>query len=133
MVKSLAVLVIIAALIGCQRKPVTIVEGTVTLDGSPLAKGTILLVPADGKGQTAGDGITNGRYRMPASPGAMTVQIRALKKGGLVKDPGDPAGSTMVERMVEAIPARYNEATELRITLVPGVNRKDFALESDAR
>jgi hypothetical protein len=39
---------------GCGGPPQARVRGRVTLDGEPLAHGTIAFLPADGKGPTAG-------------------------------------------------------------------------------
>jgi hypothetical protein len=42
----------------------------------------------------------------------------------------DPGGSgQMVDRLVEAVPDRYNEKTSLEVTISPGLNKHDFALE----
>jgi hypothetical protein len=106
-------------------------EGRITIDGEPLAKGSILLMPADGKGQTAGTGIVAGRYRMEASPGRMKVIINSPKKAGTMRDPAPEDTSRAVDLYVESLPERYNEATELAVTVVPGRNMVDFALESE--
>lgn len=126
----------IAALAFCvaacgRSKPV--MEGRITLDGEPIAKGSILLVPADGKGQTAGTGIVDGLYRMEACEGAMKVIINSPRKSDkqqFVPLPDDT--SNMAHLYVDAVPARYNEATELVVTIRPGRNEFDFALESEA-
>jgi len=111
---------------GCgTRRPV--VEGQITLDGIPVRKGAIQLIPADGKGQTAGTGVVDGRYRMEASPGTMKVIINWPQANGKMMDPG--GSGQMIDRYVESVPPHYNEKTELTVTVKPGVNVADFAIK----
>ena len=35
----------------------------------------------------------------------------------------------MVDRYVEYVPDRYNEKTELEVTIKPGLNKHDFSLK----
>lgn len=121
------VLVLAAPLLasGCgTRRPV--VEGLITLDGIPVRKGAIQLIPADGKGQTAGTGVVDGRYRMEASPGTMKVIINWPQANGKMMDPG--GSGQMIDRYVESVPPKYNEKTELTVAVKPGVNKHDFAI-----
>jgi hypothetical protein len=112
---------------GCNRSP-PVVEGMVTLDGAPIDAGVIELIPADGRGPTAGTGITAGRYRTEAPEGVKQVRIRSPQKDGTqMLDPG--GSGQMVDRRVESIPARYNEKTEIEVTIKPGLNKHDFTLE----
>jgi hypothetical protein len=91
-----------------------------------------MLVPEDGKGQTAGSGIANGLYRMEASAGPMKVIINSPKKTDRKQSVPTPEDTgAMADLYVDAVPARYNEATELEVTVVPGRNTFDFALESE--
>jgi hypothetical protein len=115
--------------IGCGTKR-PVVEGSVTLDGMPIAAGAIRLVPADGKGPTAGGGITAGRYRVETTEGPKKVWINfAQKDGTQVLDPEAMGSGRMIDRYVESVPGRYNTETELEITLKPGLNTHDFRLE----
>jgi hypothetical protein len=110
-----------------------VMDGRVTLDGEPIEKGWILLVPANGKGQTAGVGIVDGHYRMEASPGPMKVIINATRKTDRKQHIPTPEDTgAMADVYVSSVPPRYNEATELVVTIGPGRNECDFALESDA-
>jgi prepilin-type N-terminal cleavage/methylation domain-containing protein len=116
---------------GCgTSKPV--MEGTVTLDGVPIEKGVIVLTPPDGKGQTAGCGITAGSYRMQASPGMKQVSIIAERKDGKMPDPMSPGSGAVIDRYVNYVPERYNTKSELTVTIKPGLNKHDFALEGGA-
>jgi hypothetical protein len=113
--------------IGCgPNRPV--LEGAVTLDGVPIDAGAIELFPADGKGPTAGTGITAGRYRTETTAGLKRVRINYPQKDGTkMLDPG--GSGQMVDRLVEAVPDRYNEKTSLEVTIKPGLNKHDFTLE----
>ena len=112
--------------LGCgNRKPV--MEGQITLDGVPVGKGAIQLRPVDGKGQTAGNGVVDGRYRMECSLGTMQVIVNWPQANGKMLDPG--GSGQMIDRYVESVPDRYNDNTELTVTVKPGVNAADFALE----
>jgi hypothetical protein len=128
---SSAILLVAAcclAAVGCGKsKP--IMEGLVTLDGVPIEKGLIMLVPTNGKGQTAGGGIEAGRYRISASPGPMAVRINAAREDGKILDPAAPWTGVMVDRYVEYVPDCYNENSELEVTIKPGLNKHDFKLE----
>jgi hypothetical protein len=108
----------------------TIMNGTVTLDGVPIEKGTIMLMPTNGKGQTAGCGIAAGKYSMDVSPGPMQVRITANRKDGKMPDPLNPGSGAIIDRYVDYVPERYNERTELEVLVKPGRNKHDFTLES---
>jgi hypothetical protein len=125
--------VAIAALvaIGCGHKR-PVVEGSVTLDGVPIAMGGIRIIPADGKGPTAGGEIMAGRYRMETTEGPKKVWINfAQKDGTKVLDPETMGSGRMIDRYVESVPDRYNTKTELEIMIKPGLNTHDFTLEGD--
>ena len=129
LVRTVAALTVLALLtVGCgTSKP--IMEGTVTLDGVPIEKGVIVLTPPDGKGQTAGCGITAGRYRMQASQGTVQVSIMAERKDGKMPDPMSPGSGALIDRYVNYVPERYNSKSELMVTIKPGMNKHDFTLE----
>jgi hypothetical protein len=66
-----------------------------------------LLVPANGKGQTAGTGIVEGRYQMEASPGPMKVIINSPRKADKkMFDPAPDDTARMVDLYVEQVPDR---------------------------
>jgi hypothetical protein len=113
-------------ILGCgNRKPV--MEGQITLDGVPVRKGAIQLRPVDGKGQTAGTGVVDGRYRMECSLGTMKVIVNWPQADGKMLDPG--GSGQMVDRYVESVPPKYNEKTSLEVTIAPGLNKHDLSLE----
>jgi hypothetical protein len=123
------------ALAGCGgNKPVP-VNGTVKLDGQPLASGRIEFRTPDGKGVVAGTGITNGEYNFSANsgppPGSYKVSISASKKTGKQIPAGSPSPpGTMVDETVEAIPDQYNKKSTLVKDVVSGPNTINFELTS---
>jgi hypothetical protein len=93
------------------------VFGEITLNGTPLAKGTIAFSPA-GQGVTSsGATIENGTFEIPAEkglpPGEYFVRISAAADDGQVDElPGD---SEVVAE--ELIPAEYNSQSTLKFTV----------------
>jgi hypothetical protein len=129
LVRAFAALTSLALLTGGCGTSKPIMEGTVTLDGMPIEKGVIVLTPPDGKGQTAGCGITAGSYRMQASQGTKQVSIMAERKDGKMPDPMSPGSGSLIDRYVDYVPERYNKKSELTVTIKPGLNKHDFTLE----
>ncbi len=117
---------------GCGGPPRAQVRGKVTVDGKPLANGSIEFFPADGKGQTAGVAIQNGEYQVETSPGEMKVSINGTEVVGKQKAYDTP-DSPMIDIVRNAVPARYNAQSELRKTLNAGPNEVNFDLTGDAK
>ena len=64
---------------GCGGPPQAVARGRVTVDGRPLAHGTIAFLPADGKGPTAGAVVTNGDYEVRGmKPGVKLVRVEGF-------------------------------------------------------
>ncbi|MEW4563872.1 hypothetical protein AB1K70_15160 [Bremerella sp. JC770] len=133
MLKYLLCLVAIL-LVGCSnpnghRAPVS---GQVTLDGDPLAEGSILFTPM-GEGPSAGGDIKNGHYDLsqalgPAH-GKYRVQISAWKPLG--KTVHDEASARDDEILISIIPAKYNTKSTLEVEVIQdGENTFDFDLAS---
>jgi hypothetical protein len=108
------------------------VSGTVTLDGQPLEKGMIQLIPAGGRGQTqAGAPIERGSYSIPQRegpvPGRYTVVITAAE-GSSTAPAGAPGKEVPIPK--ELIPAKYNTKSTLALEVKKGEkNRGDFELK----
>ena len=122
-------LVALTTFVGCEKNDgLCLVEGTVTLDGSPVADGMISFGPTIGSSGTAtGAKIVDGKYSARASAGEMSVAIRAQKKE-ISQDPDH--GETI--SLTELIPEKYNQNSELKASIKPGKNTFDFDLKSDA-
>jgi hypothetical protein len=121
-------LLALLALAGCGAKE-SRVSGTVTLDGQPIDAGAITFLPSDGQSPTAGGVIQDGRYSVKVPVGTMKVSISAPKVVGKKKIYPTPQSPEMPITK-EAVPARYNEQTELQLDVKPGANQKDWDLHS---
>ena len=127
---SAAVALLLIAQLGCGGSDgMSEVTGTVTLDAKPLESGAISFVPVDGQSTTAGGEIKQGRYSVQVPPVAMKVSISSPKVVGKKKLYDTPDSATM-DITQEAVPAKYNERTELQIDVKPGTNEKNFELQS---
>ena len=128
MLRAACVLLLSAALCGCQRGPeVGTVKGTISLDGQPVEGGIVRFVPADGNSQPADCVITDGAYIVTMPLGEKKVEVFwAKSKSDL---PVDTAGQGN-EQIVQMIPARYNTQTTLSHTVVKGEEQKDFQLST---
>ena len=107
-------------------------EGDVTLDGQPLMKGSITLVPMQGTGgPTAGGTIDNGKFSITSKGtfvGKFRVEITANRKTGQKKQ--GPFGN-MVDDYEQYIPDRYNQQSELEAEVTEaGSNHFEFPLSS---
>jgi hypothetical protein len=123
-------LLLVAALglVGCGSNEPT-VSGMVTVDGKRLPEGSITFFPADGKTHTAGGKVFDGHYSMNVPAGHMKVNISGPKIIGYKKLYNRP-GSAERPLFGEALPAKYNEKTELTLDVKPGTNEKNFELQS---
>lgn len=127
-------LVFSVCLLGCGSSgpEIASVEGTVTLDGQPLANASVVFVPEGGRPAGASTD-AQGKYvlnfsggRKGALPGKNVVRISTLM-GETTDDNGQ-----MVPGTPETIPAKYNAQSTLEFNVEAGkVNVADFALESD--
>lgn len=116
---------------GCGRSsPVTyeervMAEGTVTINGEPLAAGEIVFESPDDviNGISPGFGsITEGHYRLSVSLGTKTVRIFAPVAIGKPDDTG-------LTPTRETLPAIYNVTSELQATITAdGPRTFDFDL-----
>ena len=95
------------------------VTGVVTLDGKPLASGSIHFQPLPGlKAPSAGAPIENGRFSIPAAqgllPGEYQVSIIGMQETGrMVQD--EQKG-----QVPELAPIRFREAGSLKAKVEPG-------------
>ena len=118
-----------STLLGCGSRGST-VAGKVTLDGEPVANGTIAFVPADGATASAEVKIKDGFYSVQVPPGRKQVQIFATKViGKRVVYEGDP-NSPVVDNVQQIIPQQYNAASTLTFEATAGGAKQDFELKS---
>jgi hypothetical protein len=116
--------VLMGLLTGCSGNQSSEVTGTVLVDGQPPDEGSISFVPEDGKSQTFGDKIVNGKYTANGGFGTMKVDIRVSEVVG--KKEIYPGKFAPTYR--EMLPAKYNTKTELRFDVKPGRNEKNWEL-----
>ena len=123
-------------LVGCgQTDDRRSLEGTVTLDGVPLAEGNIALRPLPGTGgPTAGGNITEGKFAISPEQGTFVgtfrVEITATRKTG--RKVMDPILQTEIDETEQFIPVRFNRQSELTAEVTAdGPNRFEFALNSE--
>ncbi|MBI1312314.1 carboxypeptidase regulatory-like domain-containing protein [bacterium] len=136
-----AMLFLILLLTGCGgQKPdygslnLVDVSGTVTLDGEPLAGAAVLFESKDQSFSYA-ETDSSGHYLLQFNseisgvmPGPKTVRIRST---GLAFEDGSEEPSESDEGDgPERVPARYNSASELTVTVSESERRFDFELTS---
>lgn len=100
------------------------------MDGQPLKEGRILFTPEDGQGQTGGATITDGKFLVEVPPAKMKVQINANKVIDRKPAYEGVANSPMMDIVVEIIPKRYNDQTELKHEVKAGPQSAKFELRS---
>jgi len=114
-------------LVGCQAQRTAEVSGTVTVDEKPLSKGSIGFSPIDGKGQTSGGEIIDGKYKATVGLGVMKVEIRYPKVSGQKKDYDAPGGK-FYDTFTESLPAKFNNETELKLDVNAAKIEKNWDL-----
>lgn len=83
----------LVGIIGCGRGDGRqAVEGTVSIDGTPLVEGAISFRPRNGQGPSAGGLVVQGKFVVPAEngllPGEYQVQVIAMRATGkTIQDP----------------------------------------------
>lgn len=112
------------------------VEGTVTLDGAPLAQGAIKFEPMPGTaGVVTGTEVKDGKFTLSsnagAAPGWNRVEITAMKKSGKMVQAALAPEGTMTEELVSAIAPRFNVDSELKFEVKAGANTANFDVKSE--
>jgi len=141
---------LIGAFIGCGSDGglrVEFVEGTVTLDGEPVAEASVTFVPTmDGQGTETAMGMTNERgvYRLSsmngrplagAVAGEYKVLVSRITAESLTEgqEYGAAMGYTVPYRQTHHLPAIYRDPLnpQFTVTVNRGRNRLDFELVSN--
>lgn len=127
---ALVILILVPLLVGCGGDDrFASVEGTVTIDGTPV-EGVEIIFDADFPGGSPSVGFTdaNGYYRAmftPTQPGAMVgphrIRIRAEQIDG------DGNVTTLAE-----IPPEYGDESEIEFEVTPGSNTFDLDVSTQA-
>ena len=95
------------------------VNGTVTLDGDPVDKGSITFFASDdvSRGIQASTSIKNGKYELLVTPGKKKVKISKVEE-------------TRTDVFENVVPAKYNSATTLEADVSAENRQFDFELKS---
>lgn len=96
------------------------VSGKVTLDGQPLESGTIMFVPADGKGQPQSGEIKNGQYSVNVEPGSKIVQITSSKVVGQKPRYENSPNSPIDDISEQIVADEYNTKSTLKANVKAG-------------
>src|SRR5262245_5440984 len=90
----LLALTLAASLAGCAQESKSPVHGKVTLDGEPVAAGSIVFLPTNSSGRKAAAAIEQGAYSLAPSdklpPGGYRVEISWPKPTGRKVPSADP-------------------------------------------
>jgi len=113
-VRRLLLFTVCLALVGCSKSNMGTVSGRVTVDGEPAKVGSVAFFAVDGRAPTAGAPIVDGQYKAQVKPGLCMVQVRVSKVVGQKKLYDTPT-SPVREVWAEALPAKYNDNTQLKL------------------
>lgn len=116
------------------------VSGTVKLDGQPLPSAVVTFDQPDGQ-FSYGMTDSNGSYSLQidshqkgVTPGEKIVRISTTRKilglNATEGGEGDPANAKPKDSAGEKVPAKYNKASELKVTVAPDKAQHDFDLTS---
>ncbi|HOM17985.1 MAG TPA: hypothetical protein PLQ00_11690 [Thermoguttaceae bacterium] len=95
------------------------VTGVVTVDGKPLASGSINFQPAPGlKAPSAGAAIENGRFSIPADQGLLPGEYQVTIIG--MQETGRMVQDEQKGQVAELAPIRFREAGALKAKVEPG-------------
>ena len=126
------VVLAIGGLTGCGPSLVP-VEGTITLDGKPLAGATIGMELVDGEKDFrlfSGETDANGRYAMRpferGGEGALVGEYRVMIRS--VKAP--PGANEMTVLPKEPVPAEYQNGSKALTVPEGGITNADFAIKT---
>jgi hypothetical protein len=136
-----AMIVVVSFLVaGCAESdelPREAVSGTVTLDGQPLAKGTIRFVPAKQGTQSApvegGGMIESGKFSIPRDPaglvpGSYQVAVYSAGVGASGKGANGPVTGGPAPKK-ESIPTKYNSKSTLSAEVKKGEPNNNFKFD----
>jgi hypothetical protein len=101
------------------------VSGKISVDGQiPPAGSSITFFPVDGNTRSAGAVLEEGKYSVDVPQGEARVEIRIPKQ---VPNPNPSTqGPGAGDRVMEALPPKYNDQSELKLNVAAGSNEKDW-------
>jgi hypothetical protein len=132
------------ALAGCQKQSIerAVVHGKISFAGEPMPSGTIRFVPTEGTKTPPGAAqIIDGKYRVEARGGVPVGTHRIEIEAFRALSPEAAAAAETARLQAEHphlefppareqyIPAKYNNETELKITIPPGSGEIEHNIE----
>lgn len=130
-------LICLLAAIGCEQP--TSIEGTVTLNGEPVKKGSIAFRSPDGKAVSFGSMVKDGKYSVPAAvPGTRVAVIAAVNEGDAVSSRAEamqatedaPADRAQAESFLVDLIPQDAEGNSKTVEIVEGPQTLDFAVST---
>ena len=105
------------------------VTGKASYDGQPISEGRIIFRNTGGDHKAHSGAITNGQYEVMCEPGAMRVEITAMRvvPGKFQQGPGGEKERVPVTEMY--IPTKYNTDSTLTAEVKSGSNDIPFELK----
>jgi hypothetical protein len=118
--------VIVVANAGCDSGPSGPKRGkpagTVTLNGKPVAKGTIRFMALDPSGMNAASPINDGQYSVPEDQGLTKGKYQvqfSVPSNTTRKVPNDDVPGQFMEVAPETLPAKYHSASTITLEYDP--------------
>jgi len=129
-----AAILAVSVLVGCKQSSKTSINGNVTYEGAPIARGQITFAPADGHGKVCGQAIAAGKYGIEnVPPGSKIVQIIGVKQVHFAKTHKEMADAA--NRDTDDEPERADEVpanaqgNNQTIEITAGVQELNFDLK----
>lgn len=124
----LPMLAALVTMTGCDQ--MASVSGNVRYKGENVESGVVQYIPPDGTPVAAE--ITEGHYEIAAErglePGSFNVKLFGYRETGrMLVSTEDP--SKKEPEVVELLPRKYNQASEIVVELSQGMNAKNFELD----
>ena len=124
---ALAFLTVLIVVPGCDRGPAPPkrgkLEGKVTLNGKPLAGGTIRFMAIDPNGVNVLATVKDGAYSVAEADGPTKGKYRvefSVPSATKRRIPNDDIPGQFMEEAPETMPARYNTQSTITIEFDPG-------------
>ncbi len=125
---SIAGCVVWIATLGCADDGMVQVAGTVSMNGQPIAQGTIGFIPADMQGATAETVIEDGSYSVRIPRGEKNVVIHGYEKVGERFPWGKD--NPPADVLKEIVPKEFNEGSTLTFSANANDSEANFELKS---
>jgi len=119
--KLVLALFCVAAVVGCWDGKGS-VRGTVTMDGKPVASGSVTFVKQGGELAREGAVIREGSFQAAVPPGTYKLELNGQRVVGKRTQKGFDGKDETLDVTQELFPDRYNSKTELTEEIKSGVN-----------